>query len=163
MNVKETIQSWQKEIIQYLEKNYLRLKLKASGNWTKQLESFYSEEKNRYDFGILGEKYTSFIEYGRLANLNQTPSAIRKWVGWAGSTFIKQWTKDKGIPEIASYAIAYKIARQGWKVPNRFNAGGLVSDVITEKRIDTLVDNVFGAKLLEVKTELINTLKNGNN
>jgi hypothetical protein len=163
MTTKEIIDSWLNETKTDLIKNYDKLGLRASGNWANQLEQFNTESGNLYKLGILGEKYTGAIEFGRRGNFNQTEKAIKKWVGWAGSTFIKEWTKKKGIPETASYAIAYKIAREGWKVPNRFNAGGLVSDVITKSRISELMKKLSLYYIEEIKTDLKNTLENGSN
>lgn len=159
MTTQEVINGWLDETQKGLIDNYYRLKLKASGNWPNQLEQFQKETGKGYEIGIKGEKYTGAIEFGRLPNKNQSTEAIKKWVGWAGSTFIKKWGKDKGI-DINPFAVAYKIAKQGWRVPNRYNAGGLVDDVVKEQ-IPKLQKDLTFAKVNEIKTDLINTLKYG--
>ncbi len=163
MTTQEIIKNWLTDAESDLILNYQNLGLKASGLWANSLEQFQTETDQVIKLGIKGQKYTGAIEYGRRSNRNQTPEAIRRWAGWAGSTFIKQWCIDKGIPTAASYAIAYKIALQGWRVPNRYNAGGLVSKVITDERMQEIVNRLGLFYVGQLKTEMINTLEFGNN
>jgi hypothetical protein len=163
MTTKEIVDNWLHETEIDLISNYERLGLKASGLWANSLEPFNTNTPTKINAGIKGQKYTGAIEYGRKPNTNQSPESIRKWVGWAGSTIIKKWCQDKGIPKAASYAIAYKIALQGWKVPNQYNAGGIVSDVMTKDRYSDLIKKLSLYYINEIKTDLIDTLKNGNN
>ena len=139
-----------------LVKNYDKLGLRASGRWANELENFSNESGKGYHFGILGASYTGAIESGRKPNRNQ--KNIRAFVGWAGSTFLKQWVKDKGL-NISPYAVAYKIAREGVKVPNEFNKGGLVSDVITEERLMPFTKIVAIGMLEGLRSDIRNILK----
>jgi len=164
MTTTEIISNWLAETRTALQKNYFALGLDASGQWAKSLEEFQSQSGTVIKLGITGEKYTGALEYGRRPNLSQSEEAIKKWVGWAGSTFLKTWTKQKGIPEGASYAIAYKIAREGWKVPNTYNSGGLVSNVMTKERYADLMKPLTLHYIEQIKTDMINTLAiDGNN
>jgi hypothetical protein len=158
----EIIDKWLNDAKDDLESNYIRLGLKASGNWAKQLEIFSNETNLGYEIGIKGERYTGAIEYGRNANTNQTPEGLRKFAGWAGSTFIAKWVKDKGL-NLNPYAVAYNIGKYGWRVPNVNNAGGLISDVITQDRINDLEKLLIYGKIEEIKTDVINTLQDGSN
>ena len=76
-----------------------------------------------------------------------------------GSTILKDWCKQKGIDSSISYAIAYKIAREGTKVPNKFNSGKLVSDVITKERTDKLMDALKEEFKSDIKSKMIEQLK----
>lgn len=162
MTTKEIVDTWLSEVKKDLIDNYHRLGLRASGNWERQLETISKVEKVDIKAIVKGEQYTGAIEFGRRKNRNQSVEAIRAWVGWAGSTFIKQWIKDKGL-NLNPFAVSYKIAREGWKVPNAFNAGGLVSDVFTDEKIDILMRKLSLFFIDEIKTDLVNTLKFGNN
>lgn len=128
---------WLSEVKQDLRDNYNRLGLKASGQWGETLEEFIRETPKGLTMGILAEKYSGALENGRKPNTKKSPKEMKAWVGWAGSTFLDDWVKDKGL-NLNPYAVAWKIAREGWKVPNRFNAGGLVSDVVTKNKVEEL-------------------------
>ena len=135
--IETIINTWLDGVEVDLVDNYNRLGLRASGRWANSLEQFNEGTGGQYRIGIKGEQYTNQLENGRRPNSRQDKDSIRRWVGWAGSTFIKKWVDDKGL-NISPYAVAYKIAQEGWKVPNKHNAGGLVSDVVTSKRIEEL-------------------------
>lgn len=156
--MQEVIDKWLKDTQSALVENYDALGLRASGRWARSLAPYQTRENNRFLVGIMGEKYTGAIEFGRRPNRNQTKEALQKWVGWAGSTFLADWVKAKGL-RISPYAVAWKIARQGWRVPNSFNKGGLVSNVVTDKRINELMEELRVFYLKEIRTDLVNTLK----
>ena len=75
---------------------------------------------------------------------------------------IKQWIKDKNanagtdIPEEAAYAIAYVIKRDGIKVPNEHNEGGVASKILTPEmvqRITVEVSRIVRAEILTILTK----------
>jgi hypothetical protein len=156
--IEQVVNKWLDSVEGDLVKNYDKLGLRASGKWAKSLEQFSTIENDKIKVGILGENYTEQIENGRLPNKNQSEKAIRAWVGWAGSTFLKQWVKDKKL-DLSPYAVAYKIATKGWKVPNRFNAGGLVSSVVTKERIAELNRSLILFQIEGFKSDILNTLR----
>jgi hypothetical protein len=163
MTTKEIIDNWLNEIQTDLIKNYDRLGLRASGNWANKLEQFQNQDGNLIKLGILGEKYTGAIEFGRLpTKMGSIPGKlkgiIRKWIDVKGITPRDGISKDS-----LAFLITRKIHREGWKVPNRFNAGGLVSDVITKSRISELMKKLSLYYIEEIKTDLKNTLENGSN
>ena len=138
-----------------LVKNYDKLGLRASGKWANELESFSNESGKGYHFGILGARYTGAIEGGRKPNRNQKD--IRAFVGWAGSTFLKQWVKDKGLT-ISPFAVAWKIAREGVRVPNQYNKGGVLSDVLNAKTIEPFMEIIKFAHIEELRSDVKNIL-----
>lgn len=90
----------------FLIPKFRELGMPASGEWEDNVEARRNE--------IWGTQYTKYLVEGRPPNTDQSPEGLRKFVGWAGSTFIKEWVRDKGIPD-NPYAVAYKIAREGTK------------------------------------------------
>jgi len=158
MNVRDKIQAWLDETVQELKANYHSLGLAASGNWEKELETKIEEKGSGFRAIILGAFYTGMLESGRKPNTNQSPEALRAFVGWAGSTILKDWVQRKGLT-INPYAVAYKIARKGIKVPNSHNPGGIISNVITDDRIDKLLDDIMEYIITDVQSDVLSTLK----
>jgi len=156
------IDNWLNGVERDLIGNYNRLGLKASGQWEQTLQQFVSTTNQGFTIGIKGQDYTEQLENGRRPNQNQSPEALKAWVGWAGSTFLAGWVKDKGI-DISPYAVAWGIARNGWVVPNQYNAGGLVSDVVTVKRISELNNELVLFRVGELRSDIVKKLNNGNN
>jgi len=93
---------------------------------------------------------------GRGKNSSQDKEAVRKWVGWAGSTFLKKWVADKGL-DISPFAVAYKIARQGIRVPNENNDGRLISSVINDNSISGLLSQMGIYIIKDIKTDIQKT------
>jgi hypothetical protein len=154
--IRSKIDAWLNESKSDLIKNYDRLGLRASGQWAKDLETKTEVNKHTYKIKILGSNYTGVLETGRKPNENQ--GSLKAWVGWAGSTFLKDWVKRKGI-NASPYAIAWKIGREGIKVPNQYNLGGLVSDVMTRDRIDKLINDIGLVVLGDIKSDVIKQFK----
>jgi hypothetical protein len=82
-------------------------------------------------------------------------------VGWAGSTFLKKWVEDKGIAA-NPFAVAQKIAREGIRVPNRYNAGDVVAKVINAQRIQQLAEQVKPDTIEFARSEIRKILRDGN-
>ena len=143
-----------------LIKSYSSKGLRASGKFERSLETFFKENNNGFLFGILGANYADIMQNGRLPNRNK--DSIRKFVGWAGSTFLKDWVKDKGLT-VSPFAVAWKIAREGIKVPNRYNPGSVISDVINNSFVNQFKDIIKFYQIESVKSDVRNILKNGNN
>jgi len=97
----------------------------------------------KVDNGVLrvyADKQVYWIAYGRKPNRKQDGLSIRKWVGWAGSTFLKDWVEAKGI-SISPYAVAYSIARKGNSLYP--NGSTLISDLINETLVNNLKNDLF--------------------
>ena len=106
---------------------------------------------------LLGLDYSQQLEAGRRAN---NGSSGTKWENSLAD--IEQWIQDKGIKPIEdkmkistlAFLIARKIAREGW---NRQGYGGveLISEVVTDERIQSILDKLSDAYLIEVSTDII--------
>lgn len=125
--------------------------MRASGKFADSLEV----EVNGLNAKLMGENYAEQLEFGRKAG-KFPPVSI-----------IEQWIKDKGIAarisneiSISSFAflIARKIAREGW---DRAEHGGvqLISEIVTEERMQRIIDEVGAAQALIFKSEIINIVK----
>lgn len=137
--IRETIS----EIVErFLKPRFVNLGMNASGSWLRSLEVRTS--LNRAE--IWGMNYSYWLSEGRGPNHNQSPESIAKFVGWAGSTFIKQWCIDKGINPDLSYAISHKIAKQG----TRFHPTGTdLLRLLNSDEVQQFIKNKIGDYLLE--------------
>lgn len=158
MTLRDSIQQWLNDAEADLKANYNRLGLRASGNWEQELETKLEETGTGFNTKILGSAYTGVMESGRKPNTNQNQESLKAWVGWAGSTFLADWVQRKGITA-NPYAVAWKIAREGVTVPNRFNSGGLVSDVITRERIDRMIKSISLVMIENVRSDVLKQIK----
>ena len=156
MTVQEKINIWLNDSKLALIQSYDSKNLRASGNWPNELEGKSEIGLTNYKVQMLGSAYTGVLENGRKPNANQ--SNIKAWVGWAGSTFLKDWVQRKGI-NASPYAVAYKIARKGITVPNQFNPGGLVSDVFKIERINKLISDIGFVILTDLRSDVIKQFK----
>lgn len=125
--------------------------MRASGKFADNLEVVVSEDRAI----LYGENYAQQLETGRKEG--KFPPLVD----------IEQWIKDKGIAariegqiSISSLAflIARKIAREGW---NRQNYGGveLISEVITDERIQAIINEVGEAQVIKYTSEILRLVK----
>ena len=111
--IQQILNDWSERTKQELISTYRNKGLKASGAFENGLTTDTTENRTQ----IWTVPHTLYMVNGRGKNSSQDKEAVRKWVGWAGSTFLKKWVEDKGL-DISPFAVAYKIARQGIRVPN---------------------------------------------
>ena len=141
MNAQEVLQLEFEKLGKDLVSKYIELGMKASGQWERELEVLItSKSLNSLSAKIIGMQYTEQLHYGRRPNHDQSAKAIKAFVGWAGSTFIKKWLEDKGI--IANpFAVAYGIAIRGTKY---YREGGtdLLESVVTNERMQEIIDKI---------------------
>ena len=138
--------------------NYIRLGLKASGEYGESLDSKVEFNKKGVSIEIFGAKQAKWMEEGRQPNRDQSTEAVKKLY-----PVILQWAIDKSISvtnlKSFAYLSAMKIVREGWKVPNQHNAGGVISDVINENWLREGVDVAGGALLTEITSDILTRFK----
>ena len=137
-----------KEILQVVEQikkeifeSYVSKGLVASGEFGHDLGDRVT---------ITAPHYVVQMEQGRKAGSFPPVSAIKKWIQ------DKNRTVGANIPEEAAFAIAYVMKRDGIKVPNKFNGGGVVSDIINPERVKRLtldINKIIKAKILTILTQ----------
>lgn len=153
MTTIETISEWQSNFQNDLVKKYNDLGLRASGRWEKSLRHELKITEKGYELIQYGEHYTYQLENGRRAGKFPPIQAIEEWV------------KQKGIvaTDISQksliFLISRKIAQIGIQVPNKNNVGGLISDVFTKNRVDSLIDSIKNTKLREMKSDVLKSVK----
>lgn len=162
MSVKYRIEDALNVMQRDLVANYDKLGLRASGKWATELENFYSETSTGYQFGIKGAGYTGALQGGRKpSEKGNKPGILRQT--------IRQWIDDKGIvpkdgitKDSLAFLITRKIHNEGIKVPNFFNQGGLVSDVINDEAINKFAD-IIKFSIIENARSEVKGILNGNN
>ena len=142
-----------KEILQVVEQikkeifeSYVSKGLVASGEFGRDLK--VNDLGDRVT--ITAPQYVVQMEQGRKAGSFPPVSAIKKWIQ------DKNRTVGANIPEEAAFAIAYVMKRDGIKVPNKFNGGGVVSDIINPERVKRLtldINKIIKAKILTILTQ----------
>ena len=112
--LQQNISLWVNDAEKALVNEYVSGGRKASGNWSKELTDEVKVSQTNINVKILGAKYTGAMVNGRKPNTKQSKESIKAFVGWAGSTFLSDWVKQKGInanPYAIAYSIAYSIAK----------------------------------------------------
>lgn len=135
-----------KQIRDEIVSNYYDMKLNASGEFD------HETQVEEYPLGvkIVSPAHIYQMEEGRRVGTMPPVSAIRQW--------IKDKNANAGtdIPEEAAFAIAYVIKRDGIKVPNRYNDGGVASRILNPemvKRIVVEINRIVKAEILTILTK----------
>lgn len=125
----------------------------ASGKWIASLGVRTETTRSV----ITGMDYTEYLMRGREPNKDQSPEAIRKWVGWYGANVFTPWVQNKGL-NLNPYAVAYKVATEGTNVPKEGNNDFLeilktkeVQDFIISKLSEKIKVNVIGILRDEIR------------
>lgn len=148
------VQEWLNETTTALIENYNKLGLRASGEWEKSLKGTHEETDTGIKVIISGAKYTEQLSIGRKPG-KMPPRQV-----------ILDWIREKNIhselkPQTLAYLIQRKIGTEGITVPNKYNRGGLITDVLTNERINDLIKSVGNAVVKSQASEILTSLKNG--
>lgn len=142
----------------FLLPRFNQLKMEASGEWRDSIETVYDGgDQGR----IRGRFYSYWLAKGRNANRDQSPEGLRRWAVWAGSTFIKDWVRDKGIPA-DPIAVAYSIAKKGttWKAKGGSNLLEVLEEPETIKYIQNRMRAIVAPKIAdELRRSAVQILK----
>ena len=139
----EVLDKYGARIAKGLQKSIQSKGLTASGETAKSIQYKINEKGFITSLEILANLALIVLEKGRSPNIKSGGVGLK-----AG---IEKWVDSKPIipydPKITKkqlvFLITRKIAREGIKVPNRFNKGGVISDVITDDLIDKIVKEVI--------------------
>jgi len=129
--------------------------MRASGRFADSLETSIFNTENGYTGILIGEDYAQQLETGRKSGSYPPIEAIKQWIVDKG-IFSEALNKMK-ISSLA-FLIARKINEKGW---NRAGYGGvnLVSDVVTEERIQSIIDEIGAVEAYRVESEIINLIE----
>lgn len=145
----------------YLEKlrvkliqKYDELGLRASGKYERNLDASVKGNK----LIMFGSNHSQFMEQGRRPGGFPPRKAIEDWID-----------NKQGIPKVFkekkkqfAFIIARKIAQEGIKVPNEFNKGKVISEVVEEFLASDIYDMLDELKLewnKQIHSDIINVLK----
>ncbi len=145
----------------YLEKlrtkliqKYDELGLRASGDYERSLEAVVKGDK----LIMFGANHSQFMEHGRSPGGFPPRKAIEDWID-----------KKQGLPnefrekkKQFAFIIARKIATEGIKVPNQFNKGKVISQVVDEFLANDIYEMLDELKLewnKQIQSDIINVLK----
>ena len=132
-----------------LNQNYRDKGIKASGAF----ERGERRESSVSRVALYAPYHAYHMIQGRRGNADQSPDALRRWVGWAGSTFMADWVKAKGI-NISPYAVAWKVARRGFTAPAN---GTLLTDTFTPEAYNELYSGLLELYVKDFKTSIQKT------
>jgi len=148
MTQKQILDNWVNKLKEDLIKEYNSLGLRASGNWEKSLVPFTTDTR----VILYGAKYSYQMENGRKPGKYPPRKAIEDWIDKKGLTY--------DIPKSSlAFLIQRKIGREGITVPNKYNSGGVISNVVTEKRINELIEQIKMINVLQVSSDIIDIIK----
>ena len=142
------VNAYMEQTRQDLIKSYQEKGLKASGRYAKGLTFEVSDDGKTIKAFMESEHHVQYMELGRKPNREKTAKQARSL-----GHILEQWVKDKGI-DVNPYAAAWKIVREGIQVPNRYNPGDVVEDVVTNEWFDGLVAQLADHFIFAVTTEV---------
>jgi hypothetical protein len=132
---------------------YEQLGLRASGTYERELEASVVGDK----LIMYGAFHSQFMEHGREPGKFPPRSAILEWIETKSS--LPQEFRDK--KDQFAFLIARKIAREGIKVPNKYNAGEVISSVLNdflENDIRDMLDELGVIFLQRIKSDVVQIL-----
>lgn len=126
-------------------------KLIATGELLKSIQVFRRNEGREIVIGVTARKYLGALEFGRKPTKRSQGGVLYK--------AIVKWLKAKGLSKkLNAWAVTNKIHKEGIKVPNKFNRGGVVSSVITQEKVNLLrkeVNQKFKQTIKEAFSEVL--------
>ncbi len=142
-----------------LIEEYKNLGLEASGEYERGLEYEIDKDVLRVE----APYHSWFMEHGREPSKKFPPrEAIENWI-----------EVKKGLPSIFrerkkqfAYLIARKIAKEGIKVPNKYNAGEAISKIVNEflgKTVHEMLEELGHAYLRKIKSDILKEFENAKN
>mgnify|MGYP005994300079 CR=1 FL=1 len=144
----------------FLIPKFNELNMNASGEWLESLET-----EARENVGVIrGRDYSEWLAKGRGPNHDQSTEAIKAWVGWAGSTFMADWVRAKGL-SLNPYAVAMNIAKDsvenGGGGTRYYKQGGtdLLEVLESDEVVQFLQDEYRKIIAVQVKIEFERNLK----
>lgn len=124
--IADIVKEYADKAVKALIQSYESKGLRASGRYARELKSIITKSGTKTNLKITGPIEAYFMEHGRGPNKVPSHQAVKN-MGW----YLQQWVEDKGI-SVNPYAAAHKIVYSGIQVPNQYNPGGVISDIIND-------------------------------
>lgn len=151
--IAKKVQAYFDDTIGDLIENYDKLGLRASGQYARELKSVVTKNGTKINAKITGPVQSIFMEGGRGPNRDRSHQQVKN-LGW----HLQKWVEDKGI-DVNPYAAAHKIVNQGITVPNSFNAGGVISDIINDDWFQELNEMLKFDIIQDIQSDVLNEFK----
>lgn len=145
MSYKKELDNFGKETTKELVLNYIKMGLRALGTFERGLVY----ETTDGSIEIKAPLHARVMETGRRAGKFPPMDDILKWVK-LGKIVKRDNIKDEQL----AFLIARKIAREGIKVPNKHNAGKVISSVLLDGRINALLEEIEQKESQNVSEEI---------
>lgn len=152
----DIVKEWMEGVQGDLIANYDRQGLRASGSFAQSLEPVITERPHGYNVKMRAARHSYFMENGRRPNKEKSPEQAKLLY-----PIIKDWIEAKGLDfdDSKAFAICLKIVYEGIRVPNKYNPGGVISEVVTEQRMRQLASSLGRNILLEFQSYVIKEFK----
>jgi len=136
------------KVVKDLKDNYHKLGLKASGEYEEALWGEIKKNGDVTELIVWGAPHGHYMEHGRGKTTNAGG-------GVPLIDLIKEWIRVKGLT-LNPYAVTKKIHNEGIKVPNKYNRGKVISDVINNDRIREIKDKVSSGIIEKAYSNVLN-------
>ena len=125
--------------------------MRASGKFANGLRVETVNTDTGYTATLFGDAYAQQLETGRQAGKFPPIQAIQQWIIDKGV-----FTQVLATIKLSSLAflIARKIKNQGWKREG-FGGVNLISEVVTDERLQMIIDEVGGVEAVRISDEII--------
>jgi len=133
-NIKIKLQEYLNINIQNILNNYQSVK--SSGSLGQSLTSVIEEVNSNFIGKIEGNSYITQLIHGRRPGSMPPINDIKDWV-------IKKGIGNGANTDSIAFAIAKSIEKQGIKVPNQYNTGGIIEGVGNTDNISKEVSNIL--------------------
>lgn len=132
------------ELENRVKQSQIQKGIRDRGLSANSLRSVVVTQGNQTRARLLGLSRFRFQQDGRGPNRSHKPS--RQMVAE-----LTDWATRHGMSPKAGYPIALKIAREGIRVPNPFNPGGVLSEPLGSRNVRELIEpglrNVIGKQI----------------
>jgi hypothetical protein len=133
---------------------YEALGLRASGSYASELEGKVDEDK----ITMFGAYHSQFMEHGREPGKFPPRKVIEDWIETKSSLPAVFREKKSQF----AFLIARKIAKEGITVPNEYNAGKVISEVVEDflgNDIYEMVEELGKIYLSRIQSDVVQLFK----
>lgn len=148
---KSELKGYGDETINKLIASYVKRGLRAFGEFERGLKSEVTETTLK----ITAPFHARIMEGGRKKGKFPPPQEILKWVRLG-----KIVKRGDITDEQLAFLIGRKIAREGIKVPNKYNIGKVISSVLLDGSLQDLIDDITDLTVANISEEIFKSLNN---
>lgn len=133
-------------VVDSIRQNLAATGTNATGRTSKSLKYEVKQEGNKTILKVIGKPFFTVVETGRKA----TPQFTKPSYSFVND--IKEWTKAKGIPESAAYAIAKSIHKKGTPPTGKLIYSNVINDSLTDRITKDVLAKFAGALVNNIRS-----------